>query len=168
MDAAEEQIQRSSSELMFHQESVDNVFSVDQYNSPTSTVSSDSRSPGGSSTIVAASEAGFIMPAPIHHEEVSDDQKMVPSDMAVSEVTTTFWQRQQAAMVEAGLHQLVPDQCNFLPELEPLADSRAAMEFGIPNHLSQIPHFEFWCRGLHADQNKLLSFESIGLGRTIL
>ena len=164
MDAAE-QMQRSNSELL--QESVDNVFSVDQYNSPTS-VSSNSRSPGGS-TIVAVSEPVF-MPAPIHHEEVhhheSDDQRMVLSDMAVSEVTT-FWQRQQAAMAEAGLHQLAPDQCNFLPELEPLAD-RPIMEFGIPNNLSQIPHFEFWCRGLHTDQNKLLSFESIGLGRTIL
>ena len=173
MDAAE-QIQRSSSEVF--QESVDNVFSVDQYNSPISTVCSNSRSPGAGSTIVAASdEPGFMPAAPIiHHEEVhqhhesDDDQTMVPSDMVVSEVTT-FWQRQQAAMVEAGLHQCVPDQCNFLPELEPLAD-RAAMEFGIlPNHLSsQIPHFESWCRGLHTDQNKLLTFESIGLGRTIL
>ena len=163
---AAEQIQRSSSEL-FQEKSVDNVFSVDQYNSPTS-VSSNSRSPGGSS-IAAASEPGF-MPAPIHHEEVQqhecDDQKMVLSDMVVSEVTT-FWQRQQAAMAEAGLHQLVPDQCNFLPDLEPLAD-RGVTEFAIPNNMSQIPHFEFWCRGLHTDQNKLLSLESIGLGRTIL
>ena len=162
LDAAPEQIQRSSSELF--QGTTDNFFSVDQYNNSPTSVSeaSNPRSPK-SSTIAAASESGLLLPAPIHQE--SDDQKLLLSDIGVSEVTT-FWQRQQAAMVEAGLQRL-PDQCNILPELVLTAAERPVTEFGVPNNLSHIPQFEFLCRG-PADHNKLLSFESMALGRTIL
>jgi hypothetical protein len=162
LDAAPEQIQRSSSELF--QGTTDNFFSVDQYNDSPPSVSeaSNSRSPR-SSTIAAASESGLLLPAPIHQE--SDDQKLLLSDIGVSEVTT-FWQRQQAAMVEAGL-QRIPDQYNILPELVLTPAERPLTEFEVPNNLSHIPQFEFLCRG-PADQNKLLSFESMALGRTIL
>ena len=162
LDAAPEQLQRLSSELF--QGTTDKFLSVDQYNKSPTRVSeaSNSRSPR-SSTNAAVSESGLLLPTPIHQE--SDDQKLLLSEIGVSEVTT-FWQRQQAAMVEAGLQRL-PDQCNFLPELVSTPAERPVTEFGVPNSLSHIPQFEFLCRG-PADQNKLLSFESMALGRTIL